>query len=265
MTRGPKRGWILMLALALAACVSSPPVTVKGDPSAAIPEKPDPERQARVRLELASLYFSRGQAETALSEVKGALAANPNLAEGYNLRGLIYANLGEIQPAEQSFRRALELAPTDGAVNHNYGWFLCQQRRYAEAESQFAAALAQPRYGDVVRTQLTQGICEARNGRWAEAERTLSRAYELDPRNPVTAYNLADVLLHEREFARARFYVGRINAVESQTTAQSLWLAARIEHGAGNTQGTQDFGRMLTDRYPQSTEALNFARGKFDE
>ncbi|MBU6259664.1 MAG: type IV pilus biogenesis/stability protein PilW [Burkholderiales bacterium] len=260
-----RRGWIVLLALALAGCVTGPPITVKGDPAAAIPEKPDPARQARVRLELASLYFSRGQASTALDEVNGALKANPELAEGYNLRGLIYADLGEIRAAERSFQRALALAPTDGSVNHNYGWFLCQQHRYADADRQFAAALAQPRYGGVERTQLAQGVCEARSGRWAEAEHTLLQAYQLDPRNPVTAFNLADVLLHERQYERARFYVGRINAVESQITAQSLWLAARIEHAAGNAQGTQVYGRMLTDRYPQSTEALNFARGKFDE
>ena len=99
----------------------------------------------------------------------------------------------------------------------------------------------------------------------ADAEKTLSRSYELDPSSPVTAYNLAEVLLRRGELERARFYVGRINAVPQQVNAQSLWLAARIERRLGNTSAMMDFGRQLRDRFPQSTETLQFERGRFDD
>ena len=46
------------------------------------------------RLELAALYFARGQYETALDEIKLALVARPDLAAAFNLRGLIYAAQG---------------------------------------------------------------------------------------------------------------------------------------------------------------------------
>ncbi|MFO1269403.1 MAG: hypothetical protein U1F67_23205 [Rubrivivax sp.] len=48
-------------------------------------------------------------------------------------------------------------------------------------------------------------------------------------------------------------------------TAQSLWLAARIERRLGNMEGVQDFGRLLRERFPQSPEALQYERGRFDE
>jgi type IV pilus assembly protein PilF len=108
-------------------------------------------------------------------------------------------------------------------------------------------------------------VCQARAGRWAEAERTLSRSYELDPANPVTAYNLAEVLMRLGELERARFYVRRINGVPEYVSAQSLWLAARIERRLGNTEAVAELGRQLRDRYPQSTETLQFERGRFDE
>jgi type IV pilus assembly protein PilF len=69
---------------------------------------------------------------------------------------------------------------------HNYAWFLCQQRRYAEGDVQFAAAVARAQYREVPRTYLAQGVCQARAGQWGDAERTLSRRYELDPANPTT-------------------------------------------------------------------------------
>jgi len=222
------------------------------------------ERRARVRLELAALYFGRGQSNTALDELKLALAANPDLPEAHSLRGLIYASLGDPVVAEQAFRRAIELNERDGDTMHNFGWFLCQQRRYDEAEAMYARATALPNYGEVQRTLLARGVCQARAGRWADAERTLSRSYELDPSNPATAYNLSDVLLHRGELDRARFYVRRINQVPEAVTAQSLWLAARIERRMGNMEGVQDFGRQLRERFPQSPEALQFERGRFD-
>ncbi len=225
----------------------------------------DVTRVARARLELAGLYLGRGQPQVALEEVKRALAAKPDLPEAYNLFGLIYGALGDFRQAEESFQRALQLAPTDGDTMHNYGWFLCQQKRWPDADAQFTAALAQPQYREQVRTLLVQGLCQMRAGRWADAERTLSRSFELDPANPVTAYNLSDVLLHRGELQRARFYVGRINAQPELVSAQSLWLAARIERRLGNVQGVQDFGRKLQERFPESNEAAQFEKGRFDE
>jgi type IV pilus assembly protein PilF len=261
---------LLVTAALQAACVSSPvpaPAAGTNPPrdTSPVTDSGDPERLARARLELAGLYFSRGQSATALAEIKTALTAKPDIPEAYSLRGLVQAAMGDAGPAEDSFRRALQLAPRDGDTLHNYGWFLCQQKRYAEADVQFGNALVQPQYRDLVRTLLAQGVCQARADRWVEAERTLSRSYELDPANPVTAYNLAEVLLRRGEFERARFYVGRINAVPEQATAQSLWLATRIEHKLGNAAAVQNLGRQLQDRFPQSGEALKFDGGRFDD
>ena len=269
--------WVALVAVAwLAACTTTTTTTSGNAGSAAGAgsetrstrggsEAADAERRAKVRLELAGLYLARGQADTALDEVKQAIAAKPDMAEAYSLRGLIYGTLGEVTLADESFRRALQLSPGDGDAMHNYGWFLCQQRRFADAEAQFERALAQSQYRDVVRTLLAQGVCQARAGQWAQSERTLSRSYELDPSNPVTAYNLSEVLLHRGELERARFYVRRINSRPELSTAQSLWLAARIERRLGNIDGLQDYGRQLRDRFPQAPETLQFERGRFDD
>ena len=223
------------------------------------------DKRAHYRLELAAGYFARGQNETALDEVKQALAASPNSADAYNLRGLILAAMGDAGLAEDSFRRALQISPRDPDGMHNYGWFLCQQRRFDEAQAQFQQALAQPQYRAQVRTLLAEGVCFAKAGRWEDAEHTLGRAYELDPSSPVTALNLSEVLLHRNQLDRARFYIARVNAQADQSNAQTLWLAARIEHKAGNAKGVEDFGSQLRARFPQSPQALALERGRFDD
>ena len=252
-------------AIALVGCAATPPSPAAPREARQASDNADPDRRARVRLELAGLYFARGQATTALDEVQQALAAKPDLPDAYSLLGLIYASLGDPRRSEDNFRRALDLNPRDADAMHNFGWVLCGQQRFAEADGLFVRALAQTQYREVVRTLLAQGVCLARAGRWGDAERTLSRSYELDPANPVTAFNLSEVLLRRGELDRARFYVARINAQPELSSAQTLWLAARIERRSGNVPALQDFGRQLTDRFPQSPEALLFARGRFDE
>jgi type IV pilus assembly protein PilF len=264
----PSRGrWLPMAALVLGlwGCAGGPAQRADGGDRATASDQTAAGRRASVRLELASAYFSRGQNETALDEVKQALNADPDFAEAYNLRGLIYASLGDDGLAEESFRRALQLKPGDADTLHNYGWFLCQHRQFDRAQAQFTQALAQPQYRTATRTLLAQGVCQARAGQWPEAERTLMRAYELDPGNAATAVNLAEVLYRRGEYERARFYIARVNAVREQVSAQTLWLAVRVENKLGDRSRMQQFGAELQNRFPQAPETLAFERGRFDE
>jgi type IV pilus assembly protein PilF len=259
-----------LTALALAAmvsdCVSTArtPAAETGDHITASDES-DASKRSRVRLELAGAYFGRGQMEFALDQVKLAIQVDPTQSEAYNLRGLIYANLGDDRLAEESFRRALQLNPLDADAMQNFGWYLCQRKRFDEAQLQFEQALAVPRYRDSARTYLTQGICHSQAGQLELAERSLLRSSELDPRNMSTAFTLADLLYRRKEYERARFYVRRVNASKDVATAQSLWLAVRIENQLGQSRARQDLGQQLVRRFPESREASAFGRGSFDE
>ncbi|MBC8055072.1 MAG: type IV pilus biogenesis/stability protein PilW [Rhizobiales bacterium] len=271
---GRSRPWLALattalLAIAtLAGCSTQTTVTGSvgdGKDLVTASDETDASKRARLRMELAAGYFGRGQMTTALDQVKLALQADANLAEAYNLRGLIYANLGDEQLAEESFRRALQLNPRDADTMQNLGYYLCQKKRYPEASAMFDQALAVPQYRDQARTLLTKGVCEAFAGQLPESEATLLRAYQLDPANPSTAVNLAEVLYRRGDFERARFYIRRVNSVPSLTGSQTLWLAARIERRLGNRTGAQEFGDQLRRRFPDSREAASFERGNFDE
>lgn len=276
--------WILAgvaAATVLAGCVSTTTTTTSipsnadadttRTPTGSSPDlstasdQTDAQKRARIRLELASAYYSQGQTNTALDELKQALAADPNSAEAYNLRGLIYTTLNDDALAEESFRRALQLNARDGSAMHNYAWFLCQRRRFPEADRMFEQAVGQPQYRGVTVTLLAQGVCQARAGRPAEAEKTLLRSYELDPGNPATAVNLGDLFYKKGEYERARFYVRRVNNNPELSNAETLWLAARIENRLGNRQGANDLGSQLRSRYPRSREAAAFEQGRFNE
>lgn len=224
----------------------------------------DGRKRARIRLELAIGYFEAGQTEVALDEIKKSLLADPNYAEAYNLRGLIYMRLDDAGLAEDSFRRAIALSPREPNTMHNYGWLLCQQNRFNDAMQQFGQALAVPNYPDTAKTLMTQGVCQIRAGQRAEAEKTLLRAYEIDAGNPVIGYNLASLLVQREDWTRAQFYVRRVNNSPS-ANAETLWLGIKIERRLNNREALAQLASQLQRRFPQSREAIAYERGNFND
>lgn len=227
-------------------------------------DEPDTRKRARIRLTLASNYFEQGQTSVALDEIKQSLAADPNYIPAYVLRGLIYMRLNNSVLAEDSFQRALQINPRDGDTLHNYGWFVCESGRHAQAIDLFDRALASPTYGGRVTTHLAKGICQMRAGQLTEAEGSFTKSYELDAANPITGYNLADLLYRRGDHNRAQFYIRRINNGEF-ANAETLWLGIRVERRLGNATAVEQLAQQLGRRYAQSPQWTLYQRGAFDE
>lgn len=227
-------------------------------------DEPQARQRAGVRLELAAGYFEKNLYTVALDEVKRALVLDPTLVPALNLRGLIYMALNEPVLAQESFQQALQRAPQDGDTLHNLGWFHCQAGRLPDAVAAFERALVAPRYTALARTWMVLGVCQAKAGLVAEAERSLLRAHELDANHPITLYNLA-LLMHQRgESERARTHIRRLNNSEL-ANAGSLWLGIKIENRLRNAEAARQLGVQLSRRFPDSPEADSLARGAFNE
>jgi type IV pilus assembly protein PilF len=249
----------------LGGCATAPADTSSAAANIVTPsDEPENRRRARLRLELAVGYFEQGKTEIALDELKQAIAADPTFADAHNLRGLIFMRLSDTRQAEESFRRAASLNPRDANIHHNYGWLQCQLGRYDESFRSFEQALANPLYADRAKTQMALGLCQARAGRNAEAERSLARAYELDAGNPITGYNLARLLYGRGEFQRARFYIRSLNNSEL-ANAESLWLGVKVERRMNDGDAMRQLGEQLRKRFPQSKERAAYDRGAYDE
>ena len=132
--------------------------------------EPDGTRQrAMRRLSLASAYYEQNQNDVAQQEVRAALQIDANYADAYSLLGLIHQRAKAPALAQQSFEQALQLASQPpvrsaelGAIQHNYGWFLCEQNRFAEAQTQFDRALLQPGYASADKTNKAIEFCKTR-------------------------------------------------------------------------------------------------------
>jgi len=247
----------------VAGCASGPEAGKRSD-LLSTSEQNDNQKRARIRMQLAIGYYEQRQMPVALDEIKQALLADPDLADAYSMRGLIYMEMGEHRLAEENFLTALRLAPTSPDFNNNYGWFLCQNGRERQSLQYFDLAVRNQAYQSPAKALNNAGVCSIKLKDRAGAERYFLQAFQYDPGSASVNINLGKIYFDRGEYARARFYVGRVMKDEVMT-AEVLWLAIRIERKSGDRTAENSLATQLRRRHPGSAEYAAYQRGAFDE
>jgi type IV pilus assembly protein PilF len=257
-----RRALLLAAAALLAGCaaqVDGPSV----ETGQVIGESGDPRNRARLHTELAGLYYSRGNMNVALVELRAAVAADSNYATAYGLFGLVYMDLKENSLAQQNFDRALRLAPNEPDINHNYGLYLCQTAREPESIKYFLQAIRNPLYQAPWRSYAAAGTCSLRVKNVKDADEFFQRALKMEPDEPSSLLQLGQIRFQQGRMDEARTLVSRHNKVVTPS-AESLWLALRIERKAGQRAAEQSYATQLRRRYPASDEYRKLQRGDFE-
>ncbi len=254
--------WGLLL-LVVAGCASQSGDSSGVDSGSIVGEVGDPRNRARIHTELAAAYYARGSMSVALEELRIATAADSSYAPAHGMFGLVHMELGENRQAEASFERGLRLSPNDPDINHNYGWFLCQSGREKESIRLFLQALRNPLYATPARSYAAAGSCSVRASNLKDAEEFFQRALKLEPDEPGSLLQLGGIRYRQGNVDDARKLVARFNKVVAPT-AESLWLALRIERKLGQRVAERGFANELRRRYPASPEYQALQRGAFD-
>jgi len=225
------------------------------------------EKRASIRLQLAVGYFQDGKLSVALDEVKQAIVINPAFADAYGVRALIYAQMGELKLADESFQRALRLSPNNPELSNNYGSFLCQNNRGAEALRYYEAAIKNPAYQSPFSAMQNAGSCSIRLKQYDAAERYLLDALRIAPDHPATNAYLARVYYERRDYQRAGFFINRVKTIAKldDLGADILWLAVRIDRRLGDKDSEATMATLLRRHHPGSAEFAALQRGAFDE
>ena len=251
------------VAALLAGCGAAPVAGSQNElPTSS--DQTDNQKRARIRLQLAVGYYEQRQMPVALDEIKQALLADPNFADAYSVRALIYMDMGENKLADDNFQQALRLSPNNPDFSNNYGWFLCQNGRERQAMQYFDVAIKNRGYQSPEKALNNAGICSLRLKDKAAAEKFFSQAFPLDPGNPSTQANLSKIYFEQGDYERARFYIGRVMKSEVMT-ADVLWLAIKIERKLGDRAAEASLVTQLRRRHPGSPEFAAYQRGAFNE
>lgn len=250
------------VALALAACASkegSTPTPPEPLPPIKAPEV-SPAKRAQIHTDLGAGYYERGQMEVALEELNEAVKLDPNIAKTYNIYGLVYTMLREDAKAEQNFRRAMALAPTDPEIRANWGWYLCTHNQMRESLPEFEMAVRDPLYKTPDIALINAGRCSATIGDVARAEAYYRRAMQMSPNNANAAFGLATIKYKEARYDEARGFM-KIVMLQTNPQPEALYLGMCVERALGDHNSEGSYTSQLRNRYPDSPEAKALGKG----
>lgn len=199
-----------------------------------------------------------------LASVKRLAAATlkrqPNSPEAHTYMAVALDHTGDPAGAGAHYLRAAEAAPNNGGMLGNYGIWLCEQGRVAEALGWFDRALALPNYASSPQVLANSGACADKVGQRQRADRDLRRAIELDPENPVALAALAVQQFNAGNAFEARAFSERRLAA-APADAKALLLASQIEQKLGDSTAAARYVSRLKSEFPDAPEARNSATG----
>ncbi|HEY9402093.1 MAG TPA: tetratricopeptide repeat protein [Pyrinomonadaceae bacterium] len=171
-------------------------------------------KAARDSYESSLKLSKEGRAADALAALREAIKIFPDYFDARFLLATEYLKQGKLPEAITELNEAQRINPRDDRVWHAFGGVLMQQRKFAVAARVFAEAArlspADAQYPLLAGTALIEQAMtidpvktEERNYAFAEAEKSLARAYQLSGRK-LAAVHLQLARLHERRGDRAR-------------------------------------------------------------
>lgn len=234
----------LLLIFGLGGCASAAPRTKASDKA---------RSAAEVHVALGQRYMQQGRLEIALEKLQKALKFDASYVDAHTVIAVLYERINDQRKAAEHYKRAAELAPRNGAVNNNYGTFLCRSGKLDEAAQRFAAAVADPFYKTPDVAYTNAGTCFLQGNKPERAEEDFRKALELNPNNGEALFHLAGILFRKNDFLRARAFLQRFEA-QGAAGPDALLLGFNIENRLGNVREANEYARRLRAEYPDSPQ-----------
>jgi type IV pilus assembly protein PilF len=245
--------FILSCCLGLTAACTT---TTNADPNNA-----SPERAIVYNVQLGMQYLRQGRRDLARLRLERALEIDDRSPAANSAMAYYWEQVGEIERADASHRRAVRYGDDDPNIANNYGTFLCQQGRYEESEAYFLSAARSVDYLTPEAAYANAGACQRRAGNPERAEELLRRALTISPRFADALWHMADLRFDQGDALTARAFLQRLEA-EGQLSASMLYLGVRIERTMGDDAAADDYARRLVRNYPNSEQARRLGAGE---
>ncbi|BBH44441.1 type IV pilus biogenesis/stability protein PilW [Pseudomonas sp. KU43P] len=241
------RAALSTLALVLlAGCVS-------GGASDPLANRQGRAEAGRAYVQLGLGYLQQGLPEQAKAPLGKALALDTRNADARAALALVFQAEGEPALAETQFKKALAARPGDTRIRNNYGSFLYAQQRFAEAEQMFRLASADSLYPERSRVYENLGLTALKLENRDQAHAYLSKALQLNQRQPRALLEMAELSYENRHYVPSRDYYDRFSQLSDQS-ARSLLLGSRLAR-VFDEQGTlAELGQQLQRLYPGTPE-----------
>ncbi len=217
---------------------------------------------AKINVQLGAGYISNGRYDRALIKLKKAIKEDNDYALAHNYLGVLYGRLGKIDKARKEFKHSISLSPGDSQMYNNYAIFLCEQKKYSEAQKMFTKVINNPLYIKRAEAYQAAAWCAFEDNKLEMSEQLYRKSLKLDPTLPNSLLGLAKLNYKNKNYEYSwsyfqRYYQG------TAPNADALWLAINILYKIDypDQNKLSSFELQLKSRYPDSNQAKKLFEG----
>lgn len=215
-------------------------------------------------VQLAIAYFDGGDTVGARRHLNSALAIDDRNSDIYNILAMIFQSEGDLDLAEDNFRRAIRLDRDNSRARNNYAALLFSLERYQDAYEQLERVVADTDYEGRSFAFESLGRSALRLGREQDALNSFERALQLNGNLYISAVELAQLKFENQDWAGAREnyqqYLTVVDFYNIPHTPRALLAGIQIEGHFQNQEMVNNFTLILSTLYQDSPEYQVYQR-----
>ncbi len=209
-------------------------------------------------IQLAVAYYDANDMANARRHINNAMAINDRSSEAHNILALVHQREGDLDLADEVFRRAIRLDSSNSRARNNYAAFLFAQQRFADAYRQLETVANDTTYEGRAIAFENLGRSALRLNNTDSASNSFERALQLNSNLYVSALELAQIRFNQGDYESARNLFNQYLTIKDfysiPHTPRSLWVGIQIEGHYENSEAVDGFVRLLTALYSESPE-----------
>lgn len=250
---------IRVLAIGLASLVLSSCVTTT---TGGFNVDTSDDQAAADYVQLALAYFDNNDMPGARRHINNALDIDDRTSDAYMVLAMVFQREGDLDLADENFRRAIGLDRTNSRARNNYAAMLFSLGRFENSYEQLEIVANDTSYEGRALAFEGLGRSAMRLDRKEEARNAFLRAMQLNSNLYISALELALLYFEEQDYSRAlqyyRSYLTIVEFAQLPHTPRALLAGIRIEGHFQNDELVEDFALVLSTLYPTSPEYLLF-------
>ena len=215
---------------------------------------PDLKKASMINVQLGSAYLRQDKVALAKTKLEKALQQDADNALAHSTMALLLEVVGQHENIIDHYEEAISLDPADSDIKNNFGTYLCNQKRYEEAQKYFNIAINDPYYKTPSVALINAGQCALKTGKYKKAEAFLRKALRTNPKSLSALYAMASLGLRSQRYLMSRAYIQRYH-LNSKPSAKSLWLQIKVEKSLGDRKEMRKLIEQMNKKFPDSDEA----------
>lgn len=244
--------WVLAICVLLGGCVT--------ETTGGFNVEASQQRAFQDYLALARGYLEQDDLANSKRHLNNAAAIDRNSGELHGIWGLVYAREGEVDLADESFRRSLRADRGNSQTRNNYAAFLYANGRFEDAYRELQEVVNDTAYPSRAQAFENLGLAALRTGRQPEAEVAFTRALQLNGNLIRSLHELVAINLARQNISQAdayyRNYLTIAQFYSLEHSARALWLGIQLAVATGDAAAMDLYAQQLQTRHRSSPEYL---------